>query len=113
MFFLGVILYILLVGYPPFWDEDQHRLYQQIKAGAYDVSLNFQWFACSVHYKIMKSITASNATSDYIANNSDAKLSSSVPYKFIQKLLNDGLLCCILCLYVVSFSWVGHSDPWR
>lgn len=38
-FVLGVILYILLVGYPPFWDEDQHRLYQQIKAGAYDVSI--------------------------------------------------------------------------
>lgn len=33
----GVILYILLVGYPPFWDEDQHRLYAQIKAGSYDV----------------------------------------------------------------------------
>ena len=33
----GVILYILLVGYPPFWDEDQHRLYSQIKSGAYDV----------------------------------------------------------------------------
>jgi len=32
----GVILYILLVGYPPFWDEDQHRLYSQIKSGAYD-----------------------------------------------------------------------------
>ncbi|XP_055518056.1 calcium/calmodulin-dependent protein kinase type II delta chain isoform X23 [Leucoraja erinacea] len=32
----GVILYILLVGYPPFWDEDQQKLYQQIKAGAYD-----------------------------------------------------------------------------
>nr|QHR97372.1 calcium/calmodulin-dependent protein kinase type II subunit alpha isoform E1 [Sogatella furcifera] len=32
----GVILYILLVGYPPFWDEDQHRLYAQVKAGAYD-----------------------------------------------------------------------------
>ncbi|XP_035653065.1 calcium/calmodulin-dependent protein kinase type II subunit gamma isoform X9 [Oncorhynchus keta] len=32
----GVVLYILLVGYPPFWDEDQHKLYQQIKAGAYD-----------------------------------------------------------------------------
>ncbi|XP_078036386.1 calcium/calmodulin-dependent protein kinase II isoform X3 [Augochlora pura] len=32
----GVILYILLVGYPPFWDEDQHRLYAQIKAGSYD-----------------------------------------------------------------------------
>lgn len=37
-FFSGVILYILLVGYPPFWDEDQPRLYAQIKAGAYDVS---------------------------------------------------------------------------
>ena len=38
-FFVGVILYILLVGYPPFWDEDQHKLYSQIKAGAYDVSI--------------------------------------------------------------------------
>lgn len=36
----GVILYILLVGYPPFWDEDQHKLYAQIKAGTYDVSAN-------------------------------------------------------------------------
>ncbi|KAG9509004.1 Calcium/calmodulin-dependent protein kinase type II alpha chain, partial [Fragariocoptes setiger] len=32
----GVILYILLVGYPPFWDEDQYNLYAQIKNGAYD-----------------------------------------------------------------------------
>lgn len=32
----GVILYILLVGYPPFWDEDQKRLYAQIKAARYD-----------------------------------------------------------------------------
>ncbi|CAK9820868.1 Calcium/calmodulin-dependent protein kinase type II alpha chain [Anthophora plagiata] len=32
----GVILYILLVGYPPFWDEDQHRLYGQIKSGSFD-----------------------------------------------------------------------------
>lgn len=36
----GVILYILLVGYPPFWDEDQHRLYAQIKSGSYDVSVD-------------------------------------------------------------------------
>lgn len=39
----GVILYILLVGYPPFWDEDQHRLYAQIKAGTYDVSTLSLW----------------------------------------------------------------------
>lgn len=38
----GVILYILLVGYPPFWDEDQHRLYSQIKAGAFDVNIIFK-----------------------------------------------------------------------
>ena len=40
VFLAGVILYILLVGYPPFWDEDQHKLYSQIKAGAYDVSFS-------------------------------------------------------------------------
>lgn len=34
----GVILYILLVGYPPFWDDEQNKLYSQIKNGAYDVS---------------------------------------------------------------------------
>ncbi|MEQ2161690.1 hypothetical protein GOODEAATRI_012123 [Goodea atripinnis] len=44
----GVILYILLVGYPPFWDEDQHKLYQQIKAGAYDVS--FRSFSLFLFY---------------------------------------------------------------
>lgn len=42
----GVILYILLVGYPPFWDEDQHKLYQQIKAGAYDVSVHVRVYVC-------------------------------------------------------------------
>ena len=35
--YTGVILYILLVGYPPFWDEDQKRLYAQIKSAKYDV----------------------------------------------------------------------------
>lgn len=42
----GVILYILLVGYPPFWDEDQHKLYAQIKAGTYDVSGHKFIFQC-------------------------------------------------------------------
>lgn len=36
----GVILYILLVGYPPFWDEDQKRLYAQIKSAKYEVYNN-------------------------------------------------------------------------
>uniref|UniRef100_A0A672M9S3 calcium/calmodulin-dependent protein kinase n=1 Tax=Sinocyclocheilus grahami TaxID=75366 RepID=A0A672M9S3_SINGR len=47
MWACGVILYILLVGYPPFWDEDQHRLYQQIKAGAYDVRFLKQIYSIS------------------------------------------------------------------
>lgn len=47
---LGVILYILLVGYPPFWDEDQNRLYSQIKTGAYDVSNHFHSESLCVHH---------------------------------------------------------------
>jgi hypothetical protein len=51
--FLGVILYILLVGYPPFWDEDQHRLYAQIKAGAYDVSFYLVLFLFDILKKFI------------------------------------------------------------
>ena len=33
---LGVIIYILLGGYPPFHDEDQKRLYKKIRKGVYE-----------------------------------------------------------------------------
>jgi len=33
----GVILYTLLVGYPPFWDRDRDRLFNRIKTGDYKV----------------------------------------------------------------------------
>lgn len=33
---LGVILYILLCGFPPFYDENNAVLFAQIRAGAYD-----------------------------------------------------------------------------
>ena len=36
----GVILYILLVGYPPFWDDNQSRLFELIKAGKYEVRMS-------------------------------------------------------------------------
>ena len=36
----GVILYILLAGYPPFWDDDQSKMFEQIKRGKYSVSHN-------------------------------------------------------------------------
>jgi calcium/calmodulin-dependent protein kinase (CaM kinase) II len=32
---VGVVLYILLCGYPPFWADNQRELYEQIRAGAY------------------------------------------------------------------------------
>ena len=31
----GVILYILLVGYPPFWSDDQQVMFGQIKVTYY------------------------------------------------------------------------------
>ncbi len=33
---LGVILYILLCGFPPFYHENTAQLYKQIKKGEYD-----------------------------------------------------------------------------
>jgi len=36
MWSLGVIAYILLCGFPPFYDENQRQLFRQIRAGRYD-----------------------------------------------------------------------------
>eukprot|EP00499_Haloplacidia_sp_CaronLabIsolate_P005299 CAMPEP_0196781266 /NCGR_PEP_ID=MMETSP1104-20130614/9371_1 /TAXON_ID=33652 /ORGANISM="Cafeteria sp., Strain Caron Lab Isolate" /LENGTH=316 /DNA_ID=CAMNT_0042151489 /DNA_START=1 /DNA_END=951 /DNA_ORIENTATION=+ len=36
MWSMGVILYILLCGFPPFYDENNAALFESIKAGAYD-----------------------------------------------------------------------------
>ena len=32
---MGVICYVLLAGYPPFYDEDQKKLFKKIKEGRY------------------------------------------------------------------------------
>lgn len=32
---MGVIIYVLLAGYPPFYDEDQKKLFKKIKEGKY------------------------------------------------------------------------------
>lgn len=37
MWACGVVLYILLVGYPPFWDDDQSKMFEMIKRGKYEV----------------------------------------------------------------------------
>jgi serine/threonine protein kinase len=36
MWSFGVILYILLCGYPPFRDKDEKQLFMKIRAGIYD-----------------------------------------------------------------------------
>ena len=36
MWSVGVLTYILLGGYPPFYDDDQNRLYAKIKSGNYE-----------------------------------------------------------------------------
>ena len=46
MWACGVVLYILLVGYPPFWDDDQAKMFEQIKAGKYEV-IKFLYFHLS------------------------------------------------------------------
>jgi len=34
---LGVILYTLLVGYPPFWDKNRTALFEKIKTANFKV----------------------------------------------------------------------------
>jgi len=36
MWSVGVITYVLLVGYPPFMDEKQQELFRKIRSGEYD-----------------------------------------------------------------------------
>ena len=38
---MGVIIYILLCGYPPFSDENQTRMYRKIKAGRFKFHTNY------------------------------------------------------------------------
>ena len=41
MWSIGVLTYILLGGYPPFYDDDHEQLYERIKAGVYEFHEEF------------------------------------------------------------------------
>ena len=53
MWAAGVILYILLVGYPPFWDENPKALYAQITAGEYSFPAP-EWSSVSHEAKVRR-----------------------------------------------------------
>jgi serine/threonine protein kinase len=46
----GVIVYILLSGYPPFFDENRKKLFQKIKAGRFEFHPNY-WSDTSIEAK--------------------------------------------------------------
>ena len=48
----GVVLYILLAGYPPFWDEDKYKMYEQIVHGDYDYP-SPEWDAVTSEAKVL------------------------------------------------------------
>lgn len=50
MWSLGVILYILICGFPPFYDEDEKKLFKAIKKGEYEF-LSPYWDEASAEVK--------------------------------------------------------------
>ena len=51
MWSMGVTLYILLGGYPPFYDENQQRLFRKIKAGKFAFHSQY-WASISDEAKV-------------------------------------------------------------
>lgn len=55
MWSIGVIIYTLLGGYPPFHDENQTRLFRRIKAGSFKFHDEY-WSNTSDHAKVPTSV---------------------------------------------------------
>ena len=53
MWSIGVIIYILLGGYPPFHDENQRRLFRKIKAGDFTFHDEY-WRSTSSDAKVLR-----------------------------------------------------------
>jgi calcium/calmodulin-dependent protein kinase I len=65
---IGVILYILLCGYPPFSEDSNEMLYEKIKRGEYDFPEE-DWKEISPSAKdLVKKLLVVNSTQRYKAN---------------------------------------------
>lgn len=53
MWSVGVIIYTLLGGYPPFHDENQTRLFRRIKAGSFKFHDEY-WSNTSLEAKVRR-----------------------------------------------------------
>jgi len=67
MWSIGVILYILLGGYPPFIDENQRKLFRKIRKGQYEFHEEY-WGPVSMHAK--------NLISNLLCVNSNDRLTA-------------------------------------
>ena len=45
MWSVGIIAFVLLAGYPPFYDDNQQKLFSKIKKGKYEFTDGWGW-AC-------------------------------------------------------------------
>lgn len=91
----GVILYVLLVGYPPFWNSDQSALYAQIKNGNYGYP-SPEWDQIGLRLKKLidsllvvepdKRFNSSQAI-DYLVSTSNNKKSDLISEKWKESLL--------------------------
>uniref|UniRef100_A0A674C0L3 calcium/calmodulin-dependent protein kinase n=1 Tax=Salmo trutta TaxID=8032 RepID=A0A674C0L3_SALTR len=122
----GVILYILLVGYPPFWDEDQHKLYQQIKAGAYDVTFQLlssifdMTFSLSISLTLFLSLSQQRSTVASMMHRQETveclkKFNARRKLKVCGSLWDSVSVCLSVCLLFVkifcSFLFYSYSLP--
>lgn len=93
MWAVGVIIFILLGGYPPFYDSDHKKLFQRVKAGNFHFHSKY-WKGVSEEAKdLIKSILVVNPDERLTAEDALAHPWLSIKDKDLAKhTLNDQLL---------------------
>ena len=88
----GVILYILLVGYPPFWDDDQARMFEQIKRGKFSVR------HCTCVYNTHGTLdSAQELIESQLINDCHVHVVSRMEFMLLSNA--KWLLCFVTCMY--------------